>query len=301
MWPRSRRRWSRVAQPRGLPGAARWPNRVGVPRRIESFSNETVKRLRALHDKRSRRDAGLFLAEGLRVCTEAADAGRLPAVLLVAEDAADHPLTARLVADVDREGGDAAITTRAILAKVSGKDNAAGVVGAYAIPPTPLSGIDRAAAPMWVVCEGLKDSGNLGTILRTCDATGAGGVILLDQSCDPFSVEAVRASMGAIFTRAVAQASGAEFFGWLRAAPGMLVGTFLGPGTVDYQAVAYGEPTFLFMGNEQSGLPTDYAARCNVLVRMPMAGTADSLNVAVACGVMLYEMVNQRRAKVTVS
>ncbi len=270
-----------------------------MPRRIESFSNETVKRVRALHDKRARREAGLFLAEGLRVCAEAADAERWPRVLLVAEDAADHPLAARLIAGVEAAGSDAAITTRAILAKVAGKDNAAGMVGAYAIPPTPLAAIDRNAASMWVVCEGLKDPGNLGTILRTCDATGAGGVILLDQSCDPFSVEAVRASMGAVFTCALAQAGGAEFFDWLRGGPGMLAGTFLGPGTVDYQAVRYEAPTFVFMGNEQSGLPTDYAAKCDVLVRIPMAGKADSLNVAVATGVLLYEVVNQRRAKVT--
>ncbi len=266
-----------------------------MPRRIESFSNETVKRVRALHDKRARRAEGLFLAEGLRICTEAADAGRLPVILLVAEDAQTHPLAQRLIEAVTAAGGDAAITTRAILTKVTGKDNAAGVAGAYVIPPTPLDAIDRTTAAMWVVCEGLKDPGNLGTILRTCDATGAGGLILLDQSCDPFSVEAVRASMGALFTCTLAQADGAAFFDWLRAGPGMLVGTDLGPGTVDYQSVEYRAPTFLLMGNEQSGLPPDYAAACDVRVRMPMAGKADSLNVAVATAVLLYEVLNQRR------
>ena len=264
---------------------------------ITSFTNAQVKRLRSLHDRKGRRAEGLFLAEGLRIVTEAVEAGHAPVILLVSEEAAVHPLAQSAARATEAAGGEVLTATREILAKVTGKDNPGAVAAAFRIWPTPLSAIDRAAAPMWVVCEGLKDPGNLGTILRTCDATGAGGVILLDQSCDPFGVEAVRASMGAIFTRRIAQADGAAFFDWLRAGPGMLAGTFLGPGTVDYQTTTYTAPTFLFMGNEQSGLPPAYAARCDALVRMPMAGKADSLNVAVATGVMLYEIVNQRRAR----
>lgn len=266
---------------------------------ITSFGNATVKRLRSLHDKKGRRAEGLFLVEGLRLVTEAVEAGRVPRVLLVSEEASAHPLARAAAAATEAGGGEVVTATREILGKVTGKDNPGAVAAAFAVWPTPLGAIDRAAAGHFVVCAGLKDPGNLGTILRTADATGAGGVILLDQGCDPFSVEAVRASMGALFTCPVAQADGAEFVAWLRAGPGMLVGTYLGPGTVDYQAVRYEPPTFAFMGNEQSGLSADYAAACDVLVRMPMAGKADSLNVAVATGVLLYEIVNQRRAKVT--
>ena len=264
---------------------------------ITSFGNATVKRLRSLHDKKGRRAQGLFLAEGLRLATDAVQAGHVPRVLLVSEEAAAHPLARAAARATEAGGGEVLIATREILGKVTGKDNPGAVVGGFALWETPLAGIDRALAPMWVVCEGLKDPGNLGTMLRTADATGAGGVILLDQSCDPFSVEAVRASMGALFTCRVAQAGEAEFLEWLRAGPGMLVGTYLGPGTVDYQAVTYREPTFLLMGNEQSGLSADYAAACDVLVRMPMAGKADSLNVAVATAVLLYEVLNQRRRR----
>ena len=263
---------------------------------ITSFGNAAIKRLRSLHDKKGRRAEGLFLAEGLRLVTEAVEAGHVPRVLLTSEEAAAHPLARAAALATQAGGGEVLSATREILAKVTGKDNPGAVVSAFAVWPTPLDAIDRNAAGHFVVCEGLKDPGNLGTILRTADATGAGGVILLDQSCDPFSVEAVRASMGALFTQPLAQADAAAFFAWLRAGPGMLAGTYLGPGTVDYQAVRYAAPTFAFMGNEQSGLSADHAARCDVLVRMPMAGKADSLNVAVACGVMLYEIVNQRRA-----
>src|SRR5207237_9021162 len=197
-----------------------------------------------------------------------------------------HPLVVRLVAAVEQSGGTVIETTPDILAKLTGKDNPQAVLGVFRMLPTALSGLDRSTALMWVVAENLKDPGNLGTILRTCDATGAGGVILLDASCDPVSVEAVRAAMGALFTRTVVQTDGPAFLAWLRQGPGMLAGAAL-ENAADYRSVRYEAPTFVFMGNEQSGLPPEYAEACDVLVRMPMLGKADSLNVAVATAVLL--------------
>lgn len=256
--------------------------------RITSPSNPTLKQLRALKDKKARRETGLFLAEGLRICTEALEAGHVPAVLVFAGEAAPHPLVAALVVAAEAAGGQAIETDRDMLHKLTGKDNPQGVVGAFRMWPTGLARLERHLAPLWLVVENLKDPGNLGTMLRTCDATGAGGVILLDQSVDPFGIEAVRASMGALFTRQVAQAGGAEFFAWLRDGPGLLVGAAL-ENARDYRDIDWAAPTFLFMGNEQSGLPTAYAAQCDTLARLPMRGKADSLNVAVAAAVLLYE------------
>lgn len=265
-----------------------------MPRSITSFSNETVKRIRALEQKKFRRAERRFLAEGMRIVTEAVDAGRLPDTLVYAEDMAGHALLQRLVAACEAAGGDAIEVPREILAKIAGKDNPQAVVGVFPIVETPLVALDRATAPIWTVCQSLKDPGNLGTILRTNDAVGAGGVILLDNSCDPWSVEAVRASMGALFTQAVVQAEWAEFIAWLRQGPGMLVGTSLNASR-DYQDVRYAPPTFVLMGNEQYGLPPEYEAACDALVKIPMRGKADSLNVAVSCAVMLYEVLNQQR------
>lgn len=264
-------------------------------RPVTSFANPTVKRLRSLHDKRDRRAEGLFLAEGLRVVAEAVEAGWKPVVLLLTPESARHPLGIAALAACIATGGEALEVPREILAKVTGKENPAGAAAAFPIPDTALSRIDRGGAFAWIVAERLKDPGNLGTMLRTADATGAGGVLLLDQSCDPFSVEAVRASMGAIFTRSVAAASWEEFLSWFRAGPGHLVAAVLAPDSPDYQAVRYETPTFLLMGNEQSGLPAAYAAACDHRVRIPMAGKADSLNVAIATAVLLYEVLNQRR------
>ncbi len=264
-----------------------------MPRDITAFSNPLVKQVVGLRDKRHRRAAGLFLAEGLRILAEARDAGRLPEHLFFAAESADHPIVRRLAAATEGAGGEAILTTRDILRKLSGKDNPQVVLGVYREPATGLDAIDRATSGIWIVAHSLRDPGNLGTILRTGDAVGAGGLILVDDCADPFSVEAVRASMGALFTQALARARWEEFIGWLRAGPGQLVG--LSPrAATGYRELAYAAPAFLLVGNEARGLPEAAEAACDLLVRLPMLGKADSLNAAVATAVMAYEVLGQR-------
>jgi TrmH family RNA methyltransferase len=265
-----------------------------VPRRITAFSNPLVKQARALRDKKNRRAEGLFLAEGLRILTEARDAGVLPERLFFGDGA--HPLLQALIAATEAAGGEAIETDADILHKISGKDNPQAVLGIYRQFDTGLAGIDRDAAPLWIVAQALRDPGNLGTILRTGDAVGAGGLILVDECADPFSVEAVRASMGALFTQRIATARWEEFLLWLRRGPGQLVGTSLHAET-DYRDGRYEAPTFLLVGNESQGLPAAYEAACDLLVKIPMVGRADSLNAAVAAAVMAYEVLNQRRRR----
>jgi TrmH family RNA methyltransferase len=258
-----------------------------MPRQVTAFSNATVKLLRSLRDKKARRAEGLFLAEGLRILTEARDSGRLPEIVAFSPEGAKHPLAAEIIAATEAAGGDAIETSADILAKMSGKDNPQLLLGAYRVPDTALERIDRGHAPIWIVAQALRDPGNIGTILRTGDAVGAGGLILLDDSADPFSVEAVRASMGAVFTQAIAAARWSEFLAWLRSGAGQLVGTSL-KASDDYLEAGYAAPCFLLIGNEQQGLPTDYEAQCDLLVKIPMAGRADSLNAAMAAAVMAF-------------
>ena len=265
-----------------------------MPREITAFSNPLIKRVRTLRDKKHRRDEGLFLAEGLRILTEAREAGRLPDYLFFARESALHPLVRALIADVEAAGGEAIETNAEILSKLSGKDNPGAVVGVFPEFEARLDDLDRTSAPIWLVAERLRDPGNLGTILRTADAIGAGGLILVDECVDPFSVEAVRASMGALFTVPVARAPWAEFATWLRKGPGQLVGLSLDT-ELDYQAARYAAPTFLLTGNEAQGMPDFMAAACDVTVKIPMLGKADSLNAAVATAVMAYEVLNQSR------
>jgi TrmH family RNA methyltransferase len=263
-----------------------------MPRQITAFSNPLVKQVRGLRDKKNRRREGLFIAEGLRILTEAREAGFLPENLFF-EEGERHPLLDALIAATEAAGGDAIETNDDILEKLSGKDNPQ-PLGVYRAFDTSLDRIDRGSAPLWIVAQALRDPGNLGTILRTGDAVGAGGLILVDDCADPFSVEAVRASMGALFTQKIAAAPWADFIAWLRSGPGMLVGTSLQT-TLDYQEPRYTPPLFLLVGNEQAGLPETYERECDLLVKMPMLGKADSLNAAVATAVMAYEVINQWR------
>jgi TrmH family RNA methyltransferase len=258
-----------------------------MPRQVTAFSNPTVKLLRSLRDKKARRAEGLFLAEGLRIVAEARDSGRLPEIVAFSPEGEKHPLAAEIIAATEAAGGDAIETTADILSKMSGKDNPQMLLGAYRQPDTSLARIDRSRAPLWIAVQALRDPGNIGTILRTGDAVGAGGLILIDDCADPFSVEAVRASMGALFTQEVAAARWPEFLAWLRSGEGQLVGTSL-KATGDYLEAEYGQPCFLLIGNEQQGLPEDYEAECDLLVKIPMAGRADSLNAAVAAAVMAF-------------
>jgi TrmH family RNA methyltransferase len=264
-----------------------------MPRQITAFSNPLVKDVRALRDKKGRRRQGMFLAEGLRILTEAREAGKLPAILFYAAGT-KHPLLETLIEEVEAAHGDVVETNADILHKLSGKDNPQAMLGVYRSFDTSLECIDRAAASLWIVAQALRDPGNLGTILRTGDAVGAGGLILVDDCVDPFSTEAVRASMGALFTQRIAAAPWADFVPWLRSGEGQLVGTSL-RAELDYQAPRYARPVFLLVGNEAQGLPEAYEAECDLLVKMPMLGKADSLNAAVATAVMAYEVINQWR------
>lgn len=257
-------------------------------RTITGFSNPTVKFLRSLRDKKHRRREKRFLAEGLRLLTDARESGKLPEMLVMAAGRDEHPLLTALEADVAAAGGEIVEMDEAVLAKVTGKDNPQSVAGVFAEFDTGLAAIDRNAARIWLVAQALRDPGNLGTMLRTGDAVGAGGLILIDDCADPFSVEAVRASMGAIFTQRVAQARWPDFIQWLRQGEGQLVAASLRDAQ-DYRQAPYAAPCFILVGNESRGLPQEYEDACDLRVTIPMLGRADSLNAAVAGAVLAYE------------
>ena len=259
-------------------------------RQITGFSNPTVKYLRSLRDKKHRKREGAFLAEGLRLLTDARESGRLPKMLVMSGARDSHPLLDALESDVAAAGGEIVETSADILAKITGKDNPQSVAGVFAEFDTSLAALDRHSAPIWLVAQSLRDPGNLGTMLRTGDAVGAGGLILIDDCADPFSVEAVRASMGAVFTQAIAQSSWADFLPWLRNGSGQLVAASLRE-AVPYRGAPYSAPCFILVGNESRGLPEDYEAACDLRVTLPMRGRADSLNAAIAAAVLSYEVL----------
>ncbi|HEY5290084.1 MAG TPA: RNA methyltransferase, partial [Caulobacteraceae bacterium] len=213
--------------------------------------------------------------------TEAVDLGFAPVILMHGAQAAGHPQFARAQAAA-RETIE---VTSAILEKVSRRENPQTVLGVFEQRFTALA--DLKVDGVLVGLEAVRDPGNLGAILRTADAAGCAGVILIGDTCDPYSVEAVRATMGSIFAVAVARASAEAFLAWRAAWPGSVIGTHLAA-TTDFRAASYAGPSLILLGNEQAGLTQALAAACDVTVKIPMRGRADSLNLAVAAGVMIY-------------
>lgn len=263
-------------------------------RLITGLSNPTIKYLRSLRDKKHRRREGRFLAEGLRLLTDARETGHLPDTLVMADGRDPHPLLDTLIEAVEAANGDVIEVSEAALSKITGKDNPQAVCGVFAEFDTGLDRIDRLSAPLFLVAQAMRDPGNLGTMLRTADAVGAGGLILVDDCADPFSVEAVRASMGAVFTVPLAQARWDEFQGWLRSGEGQLVAASLRE-PHDYREAPYVAPCFVMVGNESRGLPEEYEVECDLRVTIPMLGRADSLNASIAGAVLAYEALAKLR------
>lgn len=256
-------------------------------RTITSLSNDTVKAVRALHMRKERDATGRFLAEGLKAVIEGLDTGHVPALLMHGAEAAGHPLLRRAAQATLAARGQVVEVTEDILAKVSRRDNPQAVVGVFPQAFTALEDVTPGVAECVVALHRVRDPGNLGTIIRTADSAGCGAVILVGECCDPYSVEAVRATMGSIFAVPLARATEAEFGAWRVGWAGSVVGTLLSA-EVDHRTATYARPAMILMGNEQQGLPPDMSALCDVNVKIPMRGRADSLNLAVATGVMIY-------------
>ncbi|RZJ16382.1 MAG: RNA methyltransferase [Brevundimonas sp.] len=258
---------------------------------ITSLTNDTIKSVRALHMRKEREATGRFLAEGLKFIGEALDQGRAPVMLLVGEEARPHPLLDCAKNETRNAGGQVIVVTHAILEKISRRDNPQTVLGVFEQAFTPLSAIRPDSAPCWVALEQVRDPGNLGTIIRTADAAGCGGVILIDDCVDPFSVEAVRATMGSVFAVTISKATTEEFLAWRADWPGSVIGTRL-DATHGYRDAPVKTPALILMGNEQAGLTDRLAAACDLNVKIPMRGRADSLNLAIATGVMVYAVTD---------
>ncbi len=257
---------------------------------ITSASNPQIKTLKSLHLKKGRAETGLFLAEGARLAIEAADLGVWPEILLFAPSALERPQVRALIDQAERQRIHVIETSESVLAQLSKRDNPQTVIGAYR---QRLATLDALEGDTIIALEGIRDPGNLGTILRTADSTGAGGVVLIGESCDPFSVEAVRASMGSLFAMKLARASFEELLRFKATRNAQMIGASLkgAPFDADLPAPAR---AIVLMGNEQSGLPSDMEAACDLLVRLPMRGRADSLNLAIATAVMLYDLWRRR-------
>lgn len=267
--------------------------RKGLIKEVTAFSNQHIKDIRALERRRHRNQTGLFLAEGLQLASFAVDAGWEADTLVYAKNAKSQPQVQKVAAKVHAKGGLILEVSEAVLSKLTHRDNPQHVIGVFHQRYGDLNqlpeDLQQAGGDMVVALEGIKDPGNLGTIIRTADAVGASAILLIGETTDPYSLEAVRATMGSIFHVPLYRASREDFLNWRSNWPGDIVGTHL-QGAVDYRKVAPKDPIMLMMGNEKSGLPEDFAQSCDQLVKIPMAGRAESLNLAVSTGIALFRL-----------
>ena len=240
---------------------------------VTSPQNPTIKLIRSLSEKKFRQETGLFAAEGWEMLDRARKAGWVPEHLVSTEPISAWGETRPI------------LVSEKVMEGLSGQNNPQSAIATF---KQRYAG-EVAPKGVWVALEDMRDPGNLGTIIRTADAVAASGVILVGQSCDPYSGDCVRATTGSIFGVPLVRVETEAFIALCKTWRGDVVGTHL-KGTGDFRR-PYKSPTLLVMGSERRGLSEELAAACNSLVRIPMPGGAESLNVATATALMLYEAV----------
>jgi TrmH family RNA methyltransferase len=264
--------------------------RVGQVKEITSLANPIIKDIRSLAQKKFRDQQNAFLAEGLKLIIDALDLGWTIKTLAFAKSQASNPLVEKVATKAFASGALILEVSEKVLGTITRRDNPQMVIGVFEQRWEPLKNIRPAGKDVYIALDRVRDPGNLGTIMRTADAVGAKGVILVGETTDPFSLETVRATMGSVFAMPVTKVGVDAFLSWRKSVKARFVGTHL-KGSVDFRSVDYASgPTVLVMGNEQQGLSDTLADACDTLIRIPQEGRADSLNLAVATGIALYEI-----------
>ncbi|PKO00821.1 MAG: RNA methyltransferase [Chloroflexi bacterium HGW-Chloroflexi-4] len=261
---------------------------------INSTSNPQIKLIRKLKDRKYRAESNFFFLEGVRIVIEALNAGEWITQLIVSRDLIGSAKAVEVVEEAECKGVAIMEVSKEVFESISGKDGPQGVA---AVAQQKWTELDLNTPPLpgiWIALYQIADPGNLGTILRTLDGMGGEGVILLDHCTDPFDPSAIRASMGSVFSKKIIKSTSQTFMDWVKKNNILVTGTADSAKT-DYRQYQYPKNGILLMGSEREGLPEALAAICNDVVSIPMAGNADSLNLAVASSIVLYEIAWQHK------
>jgi TrmH family RNA methyltransferase len=262
---------------------------------ISSRNNPLIKTIRALAGRKERERSGTYFVDGLHLVAAAVQQGAPIELCVVAPELLDSTFGRELVEEIVARGVARLDVTAEVFASLAAREHAQGLGLVLRQRWHALEELNAAAGHCWVALDTVQYPGNLGAILRTCDAVGAAGAILLGNTADPYDPAAVRASVGAIFAQRLARASFGAFRAWAGQHGAQVVGT--SPAAPrDYRSVAYRAPVVLLMGSEPRGFVAADQDGCDEVVTIPMVGQGDSLNLAVAAGVVLYEIFNQLRA-----
>ena len=263
---------------------------VNAPKIITSLTNDRIKAIRALEMRKVRKETGLFVAEGTSLLVTARDHGFIPETLVYQAGAAAGGVARGLVKTALEAGSEVLEVSEGVLAKLASKDNPQALLGVFRQRFASAPDLQKlTAADTWLALEEIRDPGNLGTIIRTADAVGLSGIILVGTTCDPYALESIRATMGSIFAVPIVKLDRESFFSLAKAWPGEVIGTHL-DAREDFRQTEYKGRELIVMGSEGPGLSGGAAAVCSTLVKIPMAGALDSLNLAIATALMLYQV-----------
>lgn len=256
---------------------------------ISSAANPLVKRMRLLANRKHRREQGAFVVEGLQPVWRAVTAGWDIEALIVDPDLRPDSPAAAMVGDQEARGVRVARLTRDLFDRVSSRDGSVGLAAIVRSRDTDLADLAVTPGSVFIALHQIGNPGNLGTIIRTADAVGSAGVILIGDTTDPFAPTSVKASMGSIFATRIARAREPRAFLDWALANGVAVLAASGTASVDHWNASYQAPLTLLLGSEGEGLPDELLAAADQRIRIPMTGTAESLNVAAAAAILLYE------------
>jgi TrmH family RNA methyltransferase len=259
---------------------------------ISSKTNPKIKQLRALRQRKEREATGLFVVEGIAPVVAALEAEALIEYVVYAPELLTSPLARDLISQHSVRGLPCHELTPDVFEMLSDKENPVGLLAVVKRPQLTLENLTPENFKLGVALVAPQDPGNIGTILRTLDGVHGDGLILLEGGTDAYHPQAVRASMGALFSQRVVSASISDFAHWIKMHTYQLIGTSA-KATASYRDATYTTPLILLMGNEQKGLSPEHLALCQRTVRLPMLGKISSLNLAVATSVLLYEVLQQ--------
>jgi TrmH family RNA methyltransferase len=258
---------------------------------ITSPSNPTIKFIRSLRQRKERKSTGFFYVEGIRLIGEAVRTQQRFLHVIICPELLDSPFGKELVTTIEGQGVDTISVPEAIFNSISLKEGPQGIAAVLEENWGVLEELIIKKG-LWVALDAVQDPGNLGSILRSLDAAGGQGIILLDESTDPYHPTSVRASMGGIFSQKIIQCSFATFSNWKTRSTYPLIGTLCGEG-LNYRRYNYPEDMILLMGSEQKGLSSKHKEICDGVVTIPMKGTVDSLNLSNATSIVLFEIFAQ--------
>ncbi len=256
---------------------------------ITSLKNPSVKLARSLHHRKHRRAHGRFLVEGIRLLKEAIEAGAELEIIFHCPERLKSDIGLDLLEEAQRMGIRVLQVSERVIESISLRDNPQGIIGVAKIFRTDLNEIPLSGRTCLLWAHEIRDPGNIGTMIRTCDAFGVDGFILTGRSADPFDPKSIRASMGSIFAvPLILERELDDVMGFLKGKGFHLLATSPHAERVSCR-MAYPFPLAVMVGNEGEGLPEWLMRAADERVRIPMVGRADSLNVSVAAGVILYE------------